>query len=228
MTNTLEISARRARHCCSFRALSAKLSLVVGIFLVCSGCLTSGFEALKRSHSSRDTDISEGKSDESGIVHTSSRIGPQQDAKSPDEKKGEATPPKTLSSTKAEGPKTPEGEKTKPTSIDEKLEQASLAIARILGPVEKIQLCYVKKDHEWWLSIYQDLGYTIDVKQYVWHWEKEEFTPFLVVKRISRSKMDEELKSKDSGRTCRLLPPPPSPPETTKEKAWEHPQRPRR
>ena len=86
--------------------------------------------------------------------------------------------------------------------------------------MRKMKLCHDQKADEWWLTLYRELSTAIDVKQYVWSWEREEFAPFLVVKRISKSRLMEDLRKNEPGRTCKELPAPQKNPDDPFEKFW--------
>jgi hypothetical protein len=95
---------------------------------------------------------------------------------------------------------------SKPQEEDQQVRAAALALSGTMGPIQKIKLCYVSKDEEWWATFYQDIGPVIDVKQFIWNRESERFEPFLVLKRISKSKLAAELKREERGQTCSIIP----------------------
>jgi hypothetical protein len=92
--------------------------------------------------------------------------------------------------------------------LQEKLRRDSYELARDLGAVVAMKLCHDKKTGEWWLTLYRDTETAIDVRQFIWSLDKDEFTPFLVVKRIPKEKLTDHLKGKEQGRTCVELPAP--------------------
>jgi hypothetical protein len=81
-------------------------------------------------------------------------------------------------------------------------------LANRIGSIERIKMCYVDEDDEWWATFYQDIGSVIDVRQFIWNRESQRFEPFLVLKRISKSKLAAELNRKEKGRRCAVVPPP--------------------
>jgi hypothetical protein len=95
---------------------------------------------------------------------------------------------------------------SKPQDEDQQVRTAALELSRALGPIQKIKICYVSKDDEWWASFYQDIGPVIDLKQFIWNRESEKFEPFLVLKRIPKSRLAAELKREDRGQTCTIIP----------------------
>ena len=95
---------------------------------------------------------------------------------------------------------------SKPQDEDQQVRAAALALSRTMGPIQKIKLCYVSKDDEWWATFYQDIGSVIDLKQFIWNRESERFEPFLVLKRISKSKLAAELKREERGQSCTIIP----------------------
>jgi hypothetical protein len=95
---------------------------------------------------------------------------------------------------------------SKPQDEDQQVRTAALALSRTMGPIQKIKLCYVVKDDEWWATFYQDIGPVIDLKQFIWNRDSEKFEPFLVLKRIPKSKLAADLKREERGQTCSVIP----------------------
>jgi hypothetical protein len=107
-----------------------------------------------------------------------------------------------------EGPRTSEAltdpEKRKHWE-DEKVKQAALEMAKSFPGARKIKICYAIDDDEWWITIYDDEGSSIDLKQFVWDREKEILEPFLVLKRIPRTGMERHAREKRPGKACRVI-----------------------
>lgn len=101
-----------------------------------------------------------------------------------------------------------EGESEKKPSEQELVKRASLEIAKGIETVKKIRICHFKNQDEWWVTLYDDLGAIIDLKQYVWDRDTETLRPFLVLKRISKNRLESELNSKTPDQTCENLDPP--------------------
>ena len=91
-------------------------------------------------------------------------------------------------------------------SEESQVETAARELAKGIGSINGIRVCYVDKDDEWWATFYEDIGPVIDVKQFIWNRESEKFEPFLVLKRISKPKLAAELKRREAGRNCIILP----------------------
>ena len=91
---------------------------------------------------------------------------------------------------------------------DHQVKTAARELAKSVGEIEKMKVCYVTKDDEWWVTFYQDIGPVIDVKQYIWNRDLEKFEPFLVLKRISKAKFAAELKREEPGHRCDIISPP--------------------
>ena len=124
-------------------------------------------------------------------------------------------PPKLVGSLRN---KTKVGEKrNKNFEIDE-VRQAALDVAKNIDTIKKIRICHHKTEDEWWVTLYDDIGPLIDLKQYVWDRDSEKLTPFLVLKRISKARFELQLISKDPDKTCEVMDPPPKP---TKKKEKE-------
>jgi hypothetical protein len=88
---------------------------------------------------------------------------------------------------------------------EHQIKAAAHVLAKTIGVVEKMKLCYVTQDDEWWATFYVDIGSILDVKQFIWNRESEKFEPFLVVKRLSKSKLASDLKQSQPGRKCAVL-----------------------
>jgi hypothetical protein len=61
------------------------------------------------------------------------------------------------------------------------------------------------------------IGAMMDLKQYVWDPDSETLTPFLVLKRIAKSRLDNYLTLTEQDKTCPVLDPPPKPPKKTEK-----------
>jgi hypothetical protein len=88
---------------------------------------------------------------------------------------------------------------------DEKVKRAALAMAGGFPNARKLKICYVLNDDEWSVTIYDDIGTAIDLKQYFWDRDKESLEPFLVVKRIPRSRLDEYAEKSEPGEACEVI-----------------------
>ncbi len=88
---------------------------------------------------------------------------------------------------------------------DEKVKRAAVSMAKSFPRARKVKVCYAVDDDEWWVTIYDDLGSSIDLKQYVWDREKEALEPFLVLKRIPRSRMEKHAGEKRPGQACEVI-----------------------
>ena len=88
---------------------------------------------------------------------------------------------------------------------DEKVKRAAVNMAKSFRRARKVKVCYVVDDDEWWVTIYDDLGSSIDLKQYVWDREKEALEPFLVLKRIPRGRMEKHAGEKRPGQACEVI-----------------------
>ena len=85
------------------------------------------------------------------------------------------------------------------------MKRAAVTMAKSFPRARKVKVCYVVDDDEWWVTIYDDLGSSIDLKQYVWDREKEALEPFLVLKRIPRSRMEAHAGEKRPGQACEVI-----------------------
>jgi len=90
---------------------------------------------------------------------------------------------------------------------DEKVKSAALHVAKNIPNVRKIQMCYALEEDEWWVSLFDDIGVAVDVKQFVWNRDLQILEPFLVQKRIPRGQLDEYLSRRPPGRACEVIDP---------------------
>ncbi len=98
--------------------------------------------------------------------------------------------------------------KSKHMDEEQQVKAAVRELAKSLEAIAKIKVCYVTKDDEWWATFYEDIGPVIEVKPFIWNRESEKFEPYLVLKRISKSKFETDLKRDDPGQKCDILSPP--------------------
>jgi hypothetical protein len=124
---------------------------------------------------------------------------------------GASAAPKPLRLAGASGKK--ESPKPKPANVQEidRVRDAAREIVKNLDTISKVKICHLKTEDEWWVTLYDDIGSLIDLKQYVWDRESESLTPFLVLKRIPKSRLESHLTAKDSDRVCEVFDPPPRP-----------------
>lgn len=104
--------------------------------------------------------------------------------------------------------------------LREKLAEDAVRLASEIGSVRGMKLCHDKKNDEWWLFLYKDdLETVIDVKQFVWNWEREEYSPHTVLKRFPKSKFNEQLRRDEPGQVCREIPVPARGSSTSRERS---------
>ncbi len=61
------------------------------------------------------------------------------------------------------------------------------------------------KTDEWWIVLYDDMGAVYDVKQFTWNRDQEKLEPFLVLKKIGKNRLEEELTVREADRACEPL-----------------------
>jgi hypothetical protein len=92
-------------------------------------------------------------------------------------------------------------------AVYDQVRDAAIKLAKSMKSIQGMKICHAREEDEWWVTIFDDLGGVLDIKQYTWNPESESFTPFLVMKRIPRSKLDAHLSTEDPGRSCRVIAP---------------------
>jgi hypothetical protein len=90
----------------------------------------------------------------------------------------------------------------KKLSDEDKVKKAALEVIKELGSPIKYIICYDQEKDEWSLTVYDDIGNVLDVKQYFWNIEKEKLEPFLVLNRIPKSRLGLELSKSSVKKKC--------------------------
>ena len=98
--------------------------------------------------------------------------------------------------------KSTQGKSGKPLSEEERvLNVATETVSSVASPA-KYTVCYDQEKAEWWLTIYDDIGYAFDVKKFFWNPELEKFEPFLVLTKISKGRLSDEISKKSDTKKC--------------------------
>ena len=95
--------------------------------------------------------------------------------------------------------------KKKSFSERERVKEIGVELAQKSQNIKKLKICHDRKNAEWWFTCYEDLGDILDLKQYVWKIDQDQPEPFLVIKRISKDKLQSHLSASDPDKTCRVL-----------------------
>jgi hypothetical protein len=91
---------------------------------------------------------------------------------------------------------------------DQKVRDAAVVIAKASPEVQKIKICYAVKQHEWWVILYERGQGFFELKQYIWNKETEKLEPYLVLKRIPATRLQQHLTEEEPGKACEILEPP--------------------
>ena len=178
--------ARYALLICFLTAILLSLTML--------GCIRQGTNLWEKSESDKPTasDAKTAQKENTPPVRSSEKLIP---AKIPDE------PPARPDAAKdsEEQPKTLD---RRILADPERVKLEALDMAANLGSIVRMKICHVKEDDEWWAILYKDEGSMIDLKQFVWNRKTEKFEPFLVIRQISRDKLDSDLQKKEPGKTC--------------------------
>lgn len=106
------------------------------------------------------------------------------------------------------GPRTESPRASKGEREDQQVKNAALEMARAFPSVVKIRVCYAVDGDQWWVTLYDDTGTAIDLKQYTWNRQLEKLDPYLVLKRIPRSQLHADIARKKQGTVCEVIDPP--------------------
>jgi hypothetical protein len=98
---------------------------------------------------------------------------------------------------------------------DQKVRQAALEKAKLFPSVKKIKICFSVKDDEWWVTLYEHAGATINLKPYTWDRDKEELQEFLVLRQIPISRLQQSLQEEEAGKACEVVDAPSAQPQST-------------
>jgi hypothetical protein len=90
---------------------------------------------------------------------------------------------------------------------DQRVKTAAMKLAKESGNVKKGKICYSAKTDEWWVVLYEDAGSAFEVKQFIWDREREKMEPFLVLKRIGKDRLEEDLMTREPGKACEAFDP---------------------
>jgi hypothetical protein len=88
---------------------------------------------------------------------------------------------------------------------DQKVRQAALEKAKPYPSVKKIKICFSVKEDEWWVTLYEHSGATINLKPYTWNRDKEELEEFLVLRQIPISRLQQSLQEEEAGKACEVV-----------------------
>ena len=150
----------------------------------------------------------EAKQDKPDKVPESRNSGKKDKIENPEKTEISQPPKKEISAASKEVPKeTIKKKDPKPVKVPEsvKVKNAALEMGKNMSSVEKIKICHDGSADEWWVIFYDDIGAMIDLKQYVWEVESESLTPFLVLKRIPRSRLETHLNMSEPERKCEVI-----------------------
>lgn len=184
-----------------------KVLFVIAACLSHTGCLTK-FPYFSKSAAPQENEV-----EYDGASPESSQLGEKKTSEKPggsSAKVGEEKKPPISQPAKPPAAAEKATEKRKPEEEAARVRTAALDLAKSLGQVERMKVCYSNKDKEWWAIFYQDIESGIDVKQFFWNSDGEKFEPFLVMKRIPKTKLEAEAKKDEPEKTCTVVTPPAS------------------
>ncbi len=92
-----------------------------------------------------------------------------------------------------------------PLTEEEEVRHAAIELAKDMTSTQKIKLCLSEAENEWWAIFYDDIGNLIDIKQYIWNRDSASFSPFLVLKRIPKSRLSAHLSAHNQFKKCQVI-----------------------
>ncbi len=126
------------------------------------------------------------------------QLSSEKDKKSGSKKDQNQSPRKSLSKDTDSRETKPE----KPLSDEDKVKRAALEIIKETESPKKYMICHDEIKDEWSLVVFDDIGNVLDVKQYFWNMETQKMERFLVLNRIPKSHLKDELSKKSLGKNC--------------------------
>jgi len=184
---------------------SLKAALLIAICIACVGCLTK-FPYLSKETPPQEEVVEYDGTPSDATAAAEKRSSGKSGGKSARAIEEKKRPPRRPSTPEAV-PEKPT-EKLRPEDEAARVKTAARELAGNVGQIARMKVCYSKKDKEWWAVLYEDLGSSVDVRQFIWSPEGEKFEPFLVMKRIPKGKLDAEAKKDEIDKTCTGLDPP--------------------
>ena len=98
------------------------------------------------------------------------------------------------------------GTKTNPAESErEKVKTVALRLTANTTSVDRIKICHDPKENEWWITLYEDAGVFVELKQYIWSIYKDRPEPFLVQERVSKDRLEDHLSTAKTGTSCEVL-----------------------
>jgi gamma-glutamylcyclotransferase (GGCT)/AIG2-like uncharacterized protein YtfP len=116
-----------------------------------------------------------------------------------------SAPPKSGSSVDVGETNDSRNQPRKALSEEEKARSFAVDLAKAHPDVKKIKVCHDQKNDEWWLVLYEDSGDYFRLRQYTWSVSQDQPEEFLVLKRISKSKLDSHLRDSEHDRVCQVV-----------------------
>jgi hypothetical protein len=211
---------KKSRIVCRQKIFAAELRrvewpLVLIVALACASCLST--TARNPKSNPPKTSVTPHVQTQSGLSKTAQ---PQPAEKSVDTEKRARSAQKEPSAAEKKNRSTSPKLSLSGDKLQEELRHDANDLARDVGAVVAMKLCHDKKAGEWWLVLYRDTETAIDIRQFIWSLDKDEYTPFLVIKHIPKGKLKDHLTGKEQGKTCVELPAPPRDANDPFEKFW--------
>jgi hypothetical protein len=186
-----------------------RLPLLIGLLIPLislAGCLIPSHEAMRGSESAatEGDGRTQGESPSPDQPLIKPMIPPEEPLPAP------ARPIRQEAGPSASGPTPPATRPQAPEKSDwedQRVKRVAMELAGSMPAIVRIKICYLTKEDEWWLVLYEDAGALLDLKQYVWNRQQERWEPHLVQKRIAKSRLSEDLGDAPQGWACEVVEP---------------------
>lgn len=160
------------------------LVAVVGVVVVCWGCSASGRTMAKKD-----------------AMPEPKQSGEKSKAEAKEAKKAGAKAGKQTLALANDAPRKRRVVKKGETELD-RVRDIAIELSEQHAPVEQMRVCYAKKEREWWITLFQDKGQTLELVQFIWNSANDKLDPYCVEKFIARDALDDYLFESKPEREC--------------------------
>jgi len=88
-------------------------------------------------------------------------------------------------------------------SEEERVRSIAEVLAKRTPKVAYMKLCCDRKRNEWWITLYQDAGFRLELKQFIWNKTQDKAEAFAVLRYVSRGHLKEHLAESTPEKPCK-------------------------